>query len=138
MLEAARQGGDGRQMPVALNHTLRKFLTNKRSEETIDDQVEIIWATLCTRVAEYVYTGLVPNDDFTMALIATYLAQLSDDFGIASIENAIRGAIIKGLNENASLDKSHYGVYVKCLQSSIVFPTTNGTIPTYVDVWLDV
>ena len=129
---------DGPNIPVQIEKTLRKYVAKENQEETLDDQVELTWAKMCINAAEYNYAKLQPNDEFTRALMAVYLALPPDDFVIESIYTPMRKAIKKGLKNNPSTDKSHYGIQKNGLQSFIVFPASDGIIPPNVDVWLEV
>lgn len=136
--QAYINGEDGRNIPLPLQETLRKYVAKENQEETIDDQVEMMWAKMCTNAAQYTYAKLQPADNFTKALIVSYLALLPDDVGIEAIHTPMRKALIKGLKKNDSADKNHYGVQITGLISSIVFPVSDGIIPPNAHVWLAV
>lgn len=136
--QAYTNGVDGPNMPVQIEKTLKKYVAKENQEETLDDQVDLVWANMCINAAEYNYAKLQPDHEFTRGLMAVYLALSPDDFVIESIYTPIRKAIKKGLKNNPSSDKGYYGIRKNGLQSSIVFPTSDGIIPPNVDVWLEV
>lgn len=136
--QAYQNSLDGRNMPLELQDTIRKYVAMKNVEETIDDQVLMMWANMCSNAAEYRYAKLQPANEFTRALMAVYQSLQPEDVAIESIYTPVIKAIKKGLKKNPSTDKSHYGVEINGLLSTIVFPASDGIIPPNAHVWLSV